>query len=134
MREPIEITGLTELFRGLEAAGGPMLKREVMDSIKGAGNIIKTDAEGLAATRIRNITEPWTRMRLGWTSNVVYIAPRERGTNSPNQRRPGFGLLLLEQMDSALGANKERVEEAVVAAVEEVNANAGLISHLHALT
>lgn len=131
--EAIRIRGLTELLNGLERADHA-LKLEVQNAIRDAGNIIRTDAEGRAATQIRNITEPWTHMRLGFAHNVAYIAPRERGTRNPVYRRPKFGLLLLDEaMNPAVEANRDRVERAAMDAIDDLNSNAGLISRLHAL-
>lgn len=102
MPPAVHVKGLAELNRAFSRYDRA-LGREVKDGLKDAARPVATRAQDLAISHIHNITNPWSEFRIGATSRVVYVAPRQRGTTDPLRRRPGFGLLLLERaMEPAL--------------------------------
>lgn len=108
--------GLQELQRGFRAADKE-LSRELRTGLSKAAEPVKEDAEQFAATRIRNIGPDWSRMRVGVTQRVVYVAPKERGRRSRrilSIRRENLKILLLDRaMDPALDANTGNIERAM---------------------
>jgi hypothetical protein len=114
--EVVAVKGLRELNRAF-ARADKTLKREKNDALRRAAEPVRLDAESLAVANIRNIGIPWSRMRVGVTQKVVYVAPRERGVRSrgnARRRRPNLaGLLMGEAMEPALEHNRERVMESL---------------------
>jgi hypothetical protein len=101
----VRVEGLRELQRSFgQIQTG--LRRDLRTQLKAAAEPARTRAEGLAFT-IRNMTGPWSRMRIGVTASAVYLAPKsKRRGGSP---RPNFKLLLLR--DSMLPAAEETMPE-----------------------
>ena len=134
--EVIRVSGLTELLHGLRAADAG-LYREVRKSIIEAGEVVKTDAQNKAGAEISNIGPVWSRMRLGMSgASAVYVAPasRRKAGHGASWARPNLARLLLDKaMIPAADEGRPIVEERVIGALEDLHANAGLISHLHAL-
>lgn len=84
-----------------------------MDALKEAAEPVRVAAEGLAASRIRDVGAGWSKFRTGTRSGVVYVAPRARRRGgSP---RPRFGVLL---MTRAMLPAVEQEEDEVVRRVE----------------
>ena len=105
----IRVRGLRELNRAFVRADRT-LKREKNDALKRAADPVRLDAERLAASEIPRIGVPWSRMRVGVTQRLVYVAPRERGVRGGSRSRPNLaGKLLNEAMTPALARNRERV-------------------------
>jgi hypothetical protein len=134
MAEAVRVEGLSELFRSFEEADRG-LGREVKSALEDAGEVVRVAAQDRAASRIHNIGAGWDRMRIGISRDIVYIAPRQRGTRDPRLKRPKFGrLLVAEAMEPALQENREIVAKEVEDAIDNLNQNAGLLKNLHALT
>jgi hypothetical protein len=74
---------------------------------------VKETAESLAATRISGLAagEPWTKMRIGVTQKLVYVAPKKKGVRGRTPaKRPNFAnLLATRALDPALEQNEQRV-------------------------
>ena len=53
--------------------------------LRTVGEPVRSAAESLAVTRIRNLGagDPWARFRLGITQKLVYVAPRQKGYAGP---------------------------------------------------
>jgi hypothetical protein len=71
-------------------------------------------AETLAQSQIGNMSSSprWSRMRIGVTRNLIYVAPRQRGTRG---RRPGgrpklAGLLMDKAMQPSLDRHAHEIE------------------------
>lgn len=90
----IRVEGYRELSRAFKKLDSD-LKRELPLGLREAAEPVKDLATRLADTQISNIGTVWDRMRIGVTTNAVYIAPasRRRG-GSP---RPNLSPLLLNQ-------------------------------------
>jgi hypothetical protein len=77
---------------------------------------VRTGAEQLAMQNIRRMphSPQWSRMRIGVTRNLVYVAPRQRGVKTRGRHnfgRPNLGDLLMERaMEPALEQHAAEVE------------------------
>lgn len=107
----VKVRGLREMNRAFARANRD-LDRELKDTLKDAAEPVREGAERLAFTQIRGMVHSprWAEQKIGATSRVVYIAPRQRGTKNPLRRRPNLaGLLLGRAMEPALRQNEHRV-------------------------
>lgn len=108
-----KVRGFTDLQRALKNADRDVrlgVKREMRD----AAEPVKRDAETLTATRIRRMSRSpqWSRMRVGVTQRVVYVAPKQRGLgrgDHPAKRPKLSGLMLTRAMEPALRQNESQI-------------------------
>lgn len=116
MSSAVTVRGLRELEITFQALGKEA-KRALNAELRNVAEPIRSDAQSLAASGIPRIGPKWSRMRVGVTRTLVYVAPREkgvRGRGADPGRRPKFADLLLDRaMDPALEKNKPRIEGAV---------------------
>lgn len=112
----VRVRGLADFQRVAAAAGGaaPKITR---DALREVAEPIRADAEQLAQTGIRRIGPRWSRMRVGVTRRLVYVAPRQRGVKGRGadpRRRPKFADLLDRRaMTPALERNEDNIERRV---------------------
>ncbi len=108
----LRVRGLTEMQRAFRLADRD-LSRDLRATLKDVAEPVRSDAERLAVSGIRNVGLPWSRMRVGVTSKSVYVAPKERGRRS-RRRRPNLaGLLMDRAMSPALELNQGRIAHEV---------------------
>jgi hypothetical protein len=122
MADTIVVEGLTQLQRAFKAAD-VSVQRELRKALRVAAEPVRADAERLAVAGIPRIGTPWSRMRVGVTNTMVYVAPRERGQKGRDQRlrRPNLARLLLDRsMQPALDHNRAEVIVGVEAALGTV--------------
>lgn len=126
MTSTVQIVGLRDLDRAFRVADRA-LQTDFRDALEEAAAPVRSEAQTLAATRIRNVHvgDPWSRMRIGrMQGTTVYVAPVERGAKgrgSQRRRRRQFADLLMERaMQPALDHNREQVERRVERLVAEV--------------
>lgn len=115
MASAVRIRGLKDLSTAFAHAekdtrlGFRKLEREIAEPVR-------RDAEALATSSIRRIGRSWSRMRVGVTRTVVYVAPVERGVRvrgRDRRRRPNLaGLLMDRAMQPALDRNEATVQRA----------------------
>jgi hypothetical protein len=117
----VRIEGLRELERAFKLYGRGM-ERGIREALEAASEPVRSDAQALAVSSIRNIGIPWSRMRIGVTRRTAYIAPQERGRNTrPGRRRPNLrGLLLDRAMQPALDRNISKVEREIGDALDDL--------------
>lgn len=112
----IKVKNFRELNRAFARAEGKV-RREFRGELRDAAEPVRADAEDLAVERIRNIGRPWSRMRVGLTARLVYVAPRERGVKGRAglvSRRPNLaGLMMDRAMQPALDNNIDEVERRI---------------------
>lgn len=112
----VAIHGLRELEQAF-AQAGKKANRELRVELRKVAEPIRSDAESLAASGIRRIGPKWSKMRIGVTRTLVYVAPKERGIKGRGadpRRRPKFADLMEERsFDPALERNKARIEHDV---------------------
>lgn len=116
----VTVKGYRELVRAFARADRAE-KKEMRDALKDVADPIRRDSEDLARVRIQHIGSRWPLMRVGLTTSVVYVAPRERGRRSRVNRalgRPNLADLLMDRaMQPALDRNEldvaDRFDEAL---------------------
>ena len=109
----VRVEGLRELQRAFKRADRT-LALELRHALRDAAEPVRATAEQLAVSAIPKVTLPWSRMRVGVTQSLVYVAPRQRGAKSPARRRPNFAVLLLGRaMEPALAENREEVVQRI---------------------
>jgi hypothetical protein len=100
------------------------LSTELRGRLREAAEPVAGTAETLAESQIRNIGVRWSRMRVGVTRSLVYVAPRQRGvkTNARNRlRRPNLAPLLMDRaMSPALDQHTSEIVESVDRLLVEV--------------
>jgi hypothetical protein len=111
---PIVLRGQHELLASLTHADRA-LRLGVRRGLRQAAEPVQRGAEQLAVSGIRNMerSPKWARMRVGVTRNVVYVAPRQRGTKGTARasRRPNLADLLMDRaMQPALDQHVDEVE------------------------
>jgi hypothetical protein len=105
----IEVHGLRDLNRAF-ARADKVVRLEKNKHLKRAAEPIRADAEALAVGRITRIGPVWSRMRVGVTTNVVYVAPKARSTRDQRLKRRKLADRLAEDaMVPALNRNRETV-------------------------
>lgn len=119
----VRVEGFRDLQRAFKLADASA-RKALRAVLKEIGEPIARDAETLATARISRIGKPWSQMRVGLTTTLVYVAPKQRGRLSkqnPARRRPNlFDLLMGRAMEPALDQNIPGVEAAVGRALDRV--------------
>lgn len=86
MADTVRVQGLRELQSAFARIGGEV-QGEIREGLVKAAEPVRGRAETHAVQEIRNIGSAWSRMRIGVTTKLVYVAPamrRRRGTPRPN--------------------------------------------------
>lgn len=119
----IKVKGYRELQRAV-ARADRQLKNDLRDRLKDVAEPVRADAERLARREIENIGDRWSQMRVGVTTKVVYVAPKQRGVKSrarAQYRRPKLAPLLMNRaMDPALDQNRQEIEHGLERFIDEV--------------
>lgn len=112
MADAIRVEGLRELNRAFRLAGSG-IGRDLRSALESAAEPVRQDAQQRALSSIPRIGVPWSRMRVGITQRMVYVAPVERGVKGHGRerfKRRNFAPLLLNRaMQPAFDANRDRV-------------------------
>ena len=112
MAGAVSVRGLRELDRAF-AEASKQIRREQRAELAKVAQPVKSAAEELAVSGIRNIGDRWSRMRVGVTSSLVYVAPKSR--RQGGSPRPNLALLLLtKSLEPAL----DREQDVVVGGLE----------------
>jgi hypothetical protein len=118
----IRVRGLADLNRALARADRDV-RLGVRRELREVAEPVRADAERLAVSGIRNVHEgdPWSRMRVGVTRSLVYVAPRQRGAaRGPRRRRNMADLLAVRAMEPALDINRPLVERNLEEMLDDV--------------
>lgn len=115
------IDGLGAVQRAFRKAGKDV-RKDLRDALRDSADPVKFSAQVLAITRISHMSAPWSEMRVGVTSKLVYMVPKQRGRltkrNPQRYRRPNMGQLLMDKaMEPALTANVGQIEERAIGAM-----------------
>ncbi len=117
----IRVRGLAELNRALKFAdketrlGIRKVERQVAEPVR-------VEAQELAARHISHIGTEWSRMRIGVTQKLVYVAPKQRrkkGTPRPNLAK----LLMDKAMQPALDKHASEIEKNFEEALDQMANN-----------
>ena len=111
----VRVSGLRETTRAFRRIS-KSLDSELVDGLKGAAEVVKTDAESFALGRIRNMpgSPRWAGMRIGVSraQGVVFMVPSARGRGG--RGRSNLANLLMERaMDPAVEKNAGKVIKGV---------------------
>jgi hypothetical protein len=140
----IAVRGLKELNQ-LLAKAGPEIAKRARASAREVAEPVRVDAERLARSqisgirrqvfssavslptvgrsrsRLQAIRPDWSRMRIGVTRTLVYVAPVMRGHKTGPLRRPNLKPLLLgEAMEPALELHADELEQRIAEHVDRV--------------
>lgn len=99
-------SGLPEISRAFSVFS-VQFPKNLRKSLKWAAEPVRARAETRAGQQVRNlgIGDPWTGMRTGGGTKIVYIAPKQRGLASKKNkrlRRPNIKPHILRGMETAL--------------------------------
>ena len=125
MADAVRVLGLAELERAFGRADRAV-RADMRDALAEAAAPVRSDAQRLAGQNISRLGagRPWSRMRIGVSRTVAYVAPVERGIKGrggQRLRRPKFGTRLMnEAMQPALDMNAAQVERRVEKLIDEV--------------
>lgn len=109
MPSEFRVKNLANLNRALRQADKDV-RLGIRKEYRTVAEPVRADAERLAVANIRNVGLPWSRMRIGITQRVVYVAPRQRGARGNRRlRRANFAGLLGPQMQHALDRNRPEI-------------------------
>lgn len=114
----VRVQGLRELQRAC-AASDRELRLGVRSKLKEAAEPVRQEAERLALGEIRNLGSSWSRMRVGVTTTLVYVAPASR--RSGGSARPNLGGLLMRRaMQPALETKARDVERTLERVIDDI--------------
>lgn len=123
MAGPVALRGYRELMQALAEADRDT-RLGIRKTFREVAEPVRRQAESLATQRISRIGPRWSRMRVGQTTKVVYVAPKQRGirVRGPHpRRRPNLAALLLERaMEPALNANEQRIAQATEQTLDRI--------------
>ena len=109
---PVAVRGLQKLNRTFKHAPKET-RAKIRQEYRTVAEPVQRAAERLAVSELARIGPVWSRMRVGITQRLVYVAPKARGARGrgDSRRRPRFGDLLMERaMEPALDENRHRIE------------------------
>lgn len=108
----IRVQGLHELQAAL-AHADRQTRLGIRGGLRQVAEPVQRGAEQLAAANISRIGPRWSKMRVGITRDLVYVAPRQRGGGRGRdpRRRPNLARLLMDRaMQPALDAHASEIE------------------------
>lgn len=112
-RAQIHVQGLRELNATFRHAPRDV-NRAYRAELRTVALPVQQEAQSLAVERIRRIGVPWSRFRIGITSKLVYVAPRQRGVKSRGDarfKRPNLARRMAAEVTGpALERNQHRIE------------------------
>ena len=119
----VRVQGLKELQRDLKKMRSD-LGKELKAELRSVAEPVRQTAEQLAVANLPNIGPAWSRMRIGITTSVVYVAPRtRRKLGSP---RPNLAQLLMDKsMQPALDQHEPGIESALEAMLDRLGEKNG---------
>lgn len=114
MVSAVRVRGYRELNQAFAAAGKAEVK-ELRDALREAAEPVRADSEKLARENISRIGESWSQMRVGVTTRVVYVAPKQRArSGNPALKRPNVAVMLMGRaMGPAVDRNTGEIEARV---------------------
>jgi len=119
----VRVQGLKELQRDLKKMRSD-LGKELKAELRSVAEPVRQTAEQLAVANLPNIGPAWSRMRIGITTSVVYVAPRtRRKAGSP---RPNLAQLLMDKsMQPALDQHEAGIESALEVMLDRLGEKSG---------
>jgi hypothetical protein len=107
----VRVQGLHELQAAL-AKADRQTRLGVRAGLRQVAEPVQRGAEDLAQANIHRIGSRWSRMRVGITRDLVYVAPRQRGSRGRRpSSRPNLAPLLMDRaMQPALDQHAGEIE------------------------
>ena len=111
----VTVSGLHELQAAL-AKADKQVRLGIRGGLRQVAEPVQKGAEQLALSSISGMSKSprWSRMRIGITRDLVYVAPRQRGTGGRGHqaaRRPNLARLLMDRaMQPALEQHAGEIE------------------------
>lgn len=109
----MRVEGLRELNTALRQADR-QVRLGIRGGLRHVAEPVQRGAEELAQSQIRRMPKSprWSKMRIGLTRDLVYVAPRERGTRGKGgKHRPNLASLLMDRaMEPALEKHASEIE------------------------
>lgn len=123
----VKFEGFADLQRALRDIDTRLLS-EFRKELLAAGEPVARQAHTFAVQNIPTVTAPWSEFRVGATSQLVYVAPRQRGTKTGcDKKRPKFGALLNRRaLEPTVPLAERELERRGETALRNVIAKAGL--------
>jgi hypothetical protein len=122
-RQAVRVRGYRELVKAFDGAE-KQVRRDFKAELRDVAEPVRAEAALLAATAIPRIGLKWSRMRVGVTSRVVYVAPTSRSTRDPARKRPNLAPLLMGRaMEPALQHHQDEIVGRVDRFLDRVGAN-----------
>lgn len=119
----VRVSGLSDLNRALRRTDRDV-RNGIRKELRVVAEPVRIDAEGLAVQRISSIGRVWPRMRVGITTDSVYVAPRNRGTRLAERKRPNLAPLLMDRaMQPALERHAPEIERELGDVLDRVAEN-----------
>jgi hypothetical protein len=114
MPPAVQVRGLREVNAAF-AKADRQTRLGVRAGLRDVAEPVRRDAEQLAASTIPRMPRSprWSRMRVGVTRTLVYVAPRQRGARGRNnpRARPNLAPLLMDRaMQPALDRHENEIE------------------------
>lgn len=122
----VKIDGLAEFERALKVAE-PVVYRELRKALEDAARPTAERSHSLALQNIPKVTDPWSQFRVGSTTQVVYVAPKQRGSKAGPRKRPNFASLLIKRaLEPAVPFAEVELREQAEIALNRAIAEAGV--------
>lgn len=115
--------GYRELSKTFKAMGKDVQK-EVTKRLKEVGEPARRTAEQLAGENLSRLGD-WSQMRLGVTSKMVYIAPRQRSKRIASKRPKLAVELLTKAMFPAIDEHEAEIMSALDDTLDELTRSEG---------
>lgn len=121
---PVAVRGLRELQAAFAKADRDT-RLGVRKTLMAVAEPVRATAEALAVQNISNIGPKWGKMRTGVSRSLIYVAPRQRGRMTRQNRaryaRPNFAnRLMADAMEPALRRHRHGIEASVERAMDRV--------------
>jgi hypothetical protein len=106
----VHVDGLADLNRALRRTDRDV-RLGVRKELRGVAEPVRRTAEIRADGEIRNVEGDWSRMRVGITTDSVYVAPRKRGVKKGSRKRKNLApLLMARALQPALDQHAPEIE------------------------
>lgn len=122
MPPALHVTGLPQLHAALKKADRDT-RLGVRAELRDVARPVQQTAQSLALATISGMPRSprWAAMRIGVTRNLIYVAPRQKGTRGRRRRRPNLGDLLMSRaMEPALEQHRANVEHGFERALDRM--------------
>lgn len=101
----IKVDGLTALQKALKNCEKEV-KSGIRAKLRDVGEPVRVEAERLASEEIRRIGPAWSQMKIGLTSSLLYVAPKQRSTSAASRKRKNLAALLGRALNDAVDAKR----------------------------